>query len=98
MAKHRVGGTCCPAGKVKPKFPDMPLLSAYYAAVKLAKDKLKPAWKLSNATVGNRRVLIGNGNIAAEVPRSSAAWEASPAGKRRSRAEKRAAKARKERV
>lgn len=95
--KKRAGGKPCPAGKVPPKFPDMPLLSAYYANQRLAKARKSPQWQLSNAAVTDRKLLIGSGDIAANVPRTSAAWEKTPQGKRRTRAEKRAAKERQQR-
>lgn len=52
MAK-RVGG------KVPPKYPDNPLLSAYYAARKLSKDMASPRWKLSASVAINRLPLNG---------------------------------------
>lgn len=70
MSRKHVGGKCCPAGKVKPA-SDNPVLAAFYADRKLSKERNSVAWKLSNAAVSNRRMLIGSGNLAAKVSKRS---------------------------
>jgi mannosyltransferase OCH1-like enzyme len=46
-------------GKVPPAVPGNPLLSAYYAAIKLEKQRKTPQWKLAAATASNPFMVIG---------------------------------------
>lgn len=98
MSRKHAGGKCCPAPKAKPA-SDNPILAAFYAKLKLAKEQAGSRWKLSDAATLNRRLLVGSGDVGANVSASLAPWERSIGGKPRTKAQKRAAKAaRKERA
>ena len=47
------------AGKRAPAVPGNDLLSRFYAAKRLEKERKRLAWKLAAATAGNPFVLIG---------------------------------------
>ena len=46
-------------GKVAPAVPGNPLLSAYYAAIRLEKLRQTPQWKLAAASAANPFMVIG---------------------------------------
>jgi hypothetical protein len=79
-------------GKVAP-VSDNPLLQAFYSARKLTRDRKGDRWRLVEATVSTRRLVIGDGDLAATLPKGLSPWERSIGGKPRSKAQKRAAKA-----
>lgn len=93
MSKKRVGGKPCPAGKVfHPDCVNNPLLAQVRGIQAIMRGQRSDGWKLSDATVGNRRVLIGSGDVAARLPSSLPAWERSIGGKPLTKAQKRARK------
>jgi hypothetical protein len=92
--KHRAGK------KVYPEYPDSPLMSEVFSRIKLTAEMKSPRWKLAEATATQRRLLIGSGNLTLQHPKKKLGWAAEammPKGKPRTKAQKRAAKAAKER-
>lgn len=92
MSHKHVGGKCCPVGRAKPR-SDNPLLARFYSIVHIGVEQNDSRWKLNGAAVLNRRLLVGSGDIAANVSTGLAPWERSIGGKPRTKAQKRAAKA-----
>ena len=96
MSRKHAGGKCCPAGKVIPTHPDNDILSMFYARRKLAKDMGEHRWQLSDAATVDHHLLIGSGDLSLRQPKGMPEWQKKLGGKPRTKSQKRALKALKE--
>lgn len=82
-------------GKTK-MLSDNPIVDAYLKAQKLLKARKSDKWRMAEAAVTDKRMLVGSGNLAKDFPEHLPSWLTSAAaetkGKPMTRKQKRAFK------